>query len=387
MSSLKAVFFRELRQMFARPGYPFVAVLGMAFCCLFFLTVMDEGLPQRLPVGIVDHDGSSIARMLKREVDAGQSVRVVAEYASYTDARQAMQRGEIYAFLVIPENFYGDLLSYKRPTLTLYANSAYTLGGTLTYRQLTTMANLVSAAVQREVLRSRGYRDDQIMALIQPIVLDTHAIGNPWVNYSVYLSSTLLPGLLGMIVLMLSAFSMTHELKMRTSPDWLQAAGGHVPTAVLGKMLPYTILFTVLGWAMNVLMYKVLHFPLAGSFLFLCLATAAYVVAMQAVAVIVVSWLPTPGLAVSLCALYSTLSLTLSGFSYPVEAMLPPFQALTWLVPLRHYYLITVDQTLLGLPVAKSCLRLAILLAAVLLPLPLSGRLKKAMSDPEFIGD
>lgn len=387
MSSLKAVFFRELRQMFARPGYPFVAVLGMAFCCLFFLTVMDEGLPQRLPVGIVDYDGSSIARMLKREVDAGQSVRVVAEYASYTDARQAMQRGEIYAFLVIPENLYGDLLSYKRPTLTLYANSAYTLGGTLTYRQLTTMANLVSAAVQREVLRSRGYRDDQIMALIQPIVLDTHAIGNPWVNYSVYLSSTLLPGLLGMIVLMLSAFSMTHELKMRTSPDWLQAAGDHVPTAVLGKMLPYTILFTVLGWAMNVLMYKVMHFPLAGSFLFLCLATAAYVVAMQAVAVIVVSWLPTPGLAVSLCALYSTLSLTLSGFSYPVEAMLPPFQALTWLVPLRHYYLITVDQTLLGLPVAKSCLRLAILLAAVLLPLPLSGRLKKAMSDPEFIGD
>ncbi|MBQ9202177.1 MAG: ABC transporter permease [Bacteroidales bacterium] len=387
MSSLKAVFFRELRQMFARPGYPFVAVLGMAFCCLFFLTVMDEGLPQRLPVGIVDHDGSSIARMLKREVDAGQSVRVVAEYASYTDARQAMQRGEIYAFLVIPENLYGDLLSYKRPTLTLYANSAYTLGGTLTYRQLTTMANLVSAAVQREVLRSRGYRDDQIMALIQPIVLDTHAIGNPWVNYSVYLSSTLLPGLLGMIVLMLSAFSMTHELKMRTSPDWLQAAGDHVPTAVLGKMLPYTILFTILGWAMNVLMYKVMHFPLAGSFLFLCLATAAYVVAMQAVAVFVVSWLPTPGLAVSLCALYSTLSLTLSGFSYPVEAMLSPFQALTWLVPLRHYYLITVDQTLLGLPVAKSCLRLAILLAAVLLPLPLSGRLKKAMSDPEFIGD
>lgn len=378
---------RELRQMFYRPEYIFGSVLMLAFSMVFYLTLMDEGLPEKLPVGVVDMDNSNISRMIRRELDAGQSVSVVAQYSNYTDARQAMQQGDIYAFLYIPEGMYGDLLSFHRPTITLYANSAYTLGGTLAYKQLMTMANLISGAVQREVLRGRGMKDEQIMPIIQPVVVDTHILGNPWVNYSVYLSTTILPGTLGLMVILLSAFSMTSEFKRKTAKRWLQVAGDNMTIAVLGKMLPYTVIFTILGWAMNIVMFKLMHFPMNGSFAFMCIGLFAYVVAMQSVAVIVVGCLPMPGLSISLCALYGTLCFTLSGFSYPYEAMLAPFKAFTWLIPLRHYYSITVDQMLMGLPIAHSVPRLVILLGAALLTLPLMKRLKKACVDPDFIGD
>lgn len=384
---LKAVFLRECRQMMSRPLYIFGSIFVMAFCCLFYLSMLNEGVPQKLPVGIVDCDHTNISRMIKREVDAGQAVRVVAEYANYTEAREAMQRGEIYAFMYIPENLYSDLLSFKRPTITLYANSAYTLGGTLAYKQLMTMANLASGAVQREVMRGRGYRDYQIMPIIQPIVVDTHILGNPWVNYSVYLSTTILPGTLGLMVLLLSVFSLTHELKIQTAKGWLSAADNNMAVAIIGKMLPYTILFSIMGWAMNVVMFKVMHFPMSGSFIFLNVAMVAYIIAMQSVAVFAVELLPMPGVAISICSLYGTLCYTLSGFSYPVEAMLSPFQALTWLVPLRHYYMITIDQMLMGLPVTQSFFRFAILMAAVLITIPAAGRLRKAALNPDYIGE
>lgn len=382
-----AVAKRELWQMMSRPLYVFGSVIVMSFCCLFYLTLLDEGLPEKLPVGVVDCDHTPVSRMLRRELDAGQGVKVVAEYSDYTDARKALQRGDIYAFLYIPERFYADILSFRRPTMTLYANSAYTLGGTLAYKQLMTLANLASGAVQREVLRGRGMRDEQIMPVIQPVVVDTHILGNPWVNYSVYLSTTILPGTLGLMVLLLSAFSMTHEIKMRTSRQWMETAGGNLLTALAGKLLPYSVLFSVLGWAMNVLLFRVLHFPMPGSFWFMGVAVAAYVLAMQAVAVLIVGALPMPGLAISICSLYGTLCFTLAGFSYPVEAMLPVFRAFTWIVPLRHYYMITVDQMLMGLPVAESFVSLAILLSAMLVPLPLYGRLKRSFMNPGAVGE
>ncbi len=382
-----AVAKRELWQMMSRPLYVFGSVIVMSFCCLFYLTLLDEGLPEKLPVGVVDCDHTPVSRMLRRELDAGQGVKVVAEYSDYTAARKALQRGDIYAFLYIPERFYADILSFRRPTMTLYANSAYTLGGTLAYKQLMTLANLASGAVQREVLRGRGMRDEQIMPVIQPVVVDTHILGNPWVNYSVYLSTTILPGTLGLMVLLLSAFSMTHEIKMRTSRQWMETAGGNLLTALAGKLLPYSVLFSVLGWAMNVLLFRVLHFPMPGSFWFMGVAVAAYVLAMQAVAVLIVGALPMPGLAISICSLYGTLCFTLAGFSYPVEAMLPVFRAFTWIVPLRHYYMITVDQMLMGLPVAESFVSLAILLSAMLVPLPLYGRLKRSFMNPGAVGE
>jgi len=384
---LIAVAKRELWQMMSRPLYVFGSVIVMSFCCLFYLTLLDEGLPEKLPVGVVDCDHTPVSRMLRRELDAGQGVKVVAEYSDYTAARKALQRGDIYAFLYIPERFYADILSFRRPTMTLYANSAYTLGGTLAYKQLMTLANLASGAVQREVLRGRGMRDEQIMPVIQPVVVDTHILGNPWVNYSVYLSTTILPGTLGLMVLLLSAFSMTHEIKMRTSRQWMETAGGNLLTALAGKLLPYSVLFSVLGWAMNVLLFRVLHFPMPGSFWFMGVAVAAYVLAMQAVAVLIVGALPMPGLAISICSLYGTLCFTLAGFSYPVEAMLPVFRAFTWIVPLRHYYMITVDQMLMGLPVAESFVSLAILLSAMLVPLPLYGRLKRSFMNPGAVGE
>ena len=68
---------REVRIMRKRPIYLLGSVGVMAASALFFLTFMGEGLPQKLPIGVVDLDQSSTSRNFREELDATQLGRVV----------------------------------------------------------------------------------------------------------------------------------------------------------------------------------------------------------------------------------------------------------------------------------------------------------------------
>ena len=94
---------RECRRLVSRPLYLFCMVIAPLFCYLFFTTLMDSGLPQNLPAGVVDMDDSSTSRNIVRNLDAFSQTGVVAHYSNVTDARIAVQEGKIYGFFYIPK--------------------------------------------------------------------------------------------------------------------------------------------------------------------------------------------------------------------------------------------------------------------------------------------
>lgn len=370
---------RELKQMFKRPLYIFASVGVMALSTFFFLTLMSKGAAQEMPVAVVDHDQTTISRRLAHELGATQAVDIELVTSSYPEARKAMQQGRIYGIIEIPEGFYADLVAMKRPKLDIYTTNAYTVGGNTAYKQLLTMVNLTSGAFQREVLRKKGMPDDLIMKRIQPVSIDAHMVANPWSNYSIYLVSTILPGILGLIVLMLTIFAIGYELKTQTSREWLETAGGNYTAAMIGKLIPYTVIFLVLGISCNFILFRFAGFPVAGSRVRLVMATVLFVFAMESMGIFLIGCLPTLRDAISIGALYGMLGFSLSGFTYPVMNMLPAVKALSWLVPLRHYYLIYVNEALMGAPAQNSLLPALCLCGFMLLAMTTSLRLRNAL--------
>ena len=222
------------------------------------------------------------------------------------------------------------------------------------------------------------------MNIIQPIVLEGHFLANPWSNYTVYLLSTIIPGILGVVIVMLTVFSIGFELKMSTSPQWLNAAGGNFAIAIIGKMLPYTLLFLVLGLACNALLFHYMHFPVLGSHWGLANNMIAFVLAEQCLAVFFIGLLPTLRDAISLGALYSMVSFSLSGFTYPKMGMLPFVQALTNIFPLRHYYVNYVYEALMGACSVQCIPQYAAYLMFMMLPFFIFKRLHGAMINLNF---
>jgi len=383
LKNLKNVVKREIRQMRQRPIYLISSVAVMAFCSVFFLTLLRDGQPQNLPVGIVDYDNSSVSRDFSRQIDATQTCDIV-HFNSFKEAREAMQTGKITAICVIPENMAEDIQANRRPVFTFYVNTLYFVSGTFAYKTVLTMANLTGGAVKREVLRAKGVNDDAIMGRIQPVKIDAHQIGNATANYSVYLNSVLLPGMLELSIILVLVYSLGAELKYGTSRHLMEKAGGSMLTAISGKLIPYTLLFWGIGIAMDLMLYHWCRFPLAGSIWNMFLGTMIFVLACEAVALTIIGLLPVLRDAISIAAIYSVLGFSLTGFTFPVEAMEPYIQGLAAAFPLRHYYLFYISEAMHGTGFAGWYMEAVHLLLFLFVPLISIRRLEKAYVFQNF---
>ena len=384
-TALWNVMKRECRRLVSRPLYLFCMVVAPLFCYVFFTTLMDSGLPQDMPVGIVDQDQTSTTRQLARTLDAFQQSKVVAHYASFDEARRAMQRNEIYGFYYIPEGTTAEAQAQRRPTVSFYTNNTLLIAGSLLFKDMKMMSELASGAVVQATLLAKGATEQQAMAYLQPIVIDTHPLNNPWLNYSVYLNNTFAPGVLMLLIFMVTVFSIGVEIKERTARQWLRMGNNSIWISLAGKLLPHTVVFFLMGILYNVYLYGFLHYPCNSGIVPMLLATLCLVLASQGMGILMIGTLPTLRLGLSFASLWGVLSFSMCGLSFPLMGMHPTLQALANLFPLRHYFLIYVDQALNGYPMVYSWSNYVALLLFMLLPFLVAHRLKEALIYYKYV--
>ncbi len=375
--NIGAIVRRELRIMRNRPIYLLGSVVTVAFCAVFFLTFLKQGLPHDLPIGIVDNDNSSLSRNFARQLDATQLGKVI-KYDTFAEAREDMQSGKITAICVIPKGMYADVQASRRPTFSYYLNGLYFVGGALSYKNILTMINLADGAVQREVLRAKGVNEKAIMGRIQPVTVDVHQIGNQYTNYGYYLTNIFLPGVLELTVIIVLIYSLGAELKYGTSRHLIRTAGDSMFTALFGKLVVYTVLFSSIGLILIMLMYDWMHFPINGSIWNMFLAIVLLVLSSEGVAIFIIGMLPIPRLALSIGALYSVMAFSMSGFTLPVETMPPYIQGLAEAFPLRHYFQLYSKEVIFATGFAGWWREVVHLLIFLFLPMVVIYRLKRA---------
>lgn len=376
---------REGKRLVSRPLYLFCMVVAPLFCYVFFTTLMDSGLPQDMPVGVVDEDLTTTSRQLARNLDAFEQTAVVAHYPNVTEARQAMQRGDIYGFYYIPDGTTAKVQAQRQPKVSFYTNNTLLIAGSLLYKDMKMMSELASGAAARSVLYAKGATEDQAMGFLQPIVIDTHPLNNPWINYSVYLNNTFTPGVLMLMIFMVTVFSIGVEIKDRTARQWLRTGNNSIWISLAGKLLPHTAVFFLMGVLYNVYLYGFLHFPCNSGIGPMLFATLCLVLASQGMGILMIGVLPTLRLGLSFASLWGVLSFSMCGLSFPAMGMHPTLQALANLFPLRHYFLIYVDQALNGYPMIYSWTNYVALLLFMMLPFLIAHRLKAALIYYKYV--
>lgn len=384
MPSLWDISKRECRRIFSNKIYLICMLGAPLFCCFFFISLMWNGLPTDLPVAYVDLDNSAQSRNFGRQLDAFNQTKIVMHCASFSEAREEMQKGNIYGFVLIPKHFERDAASGKQPKISFYTNNSYLIAGSLLFKDMKTVSTLASAAVAREQGRAHGYTDRQIMAQLQPIVIDTHALGNPLLNYSVYLNNSILPGLLQLMIMLVTVFGIGIEIKEKTAREWLGMGNNSLSFCLLGKLLPHTLIFFVVGLGMLSLLYAFMQFPIQSGVFPMMMALFLFILSAQGLGILMIGVLPTLRLGLSFASLFGMLSFSIAGFSFPVSAMYPPVQALSNIFPLRHYYLIYVDQALNGRSFFYSTAHYVALLLFLLLPFFVLRNLKRALLYFEY---
>lgn len=346
---------------------------------VILMWMMSSGLPSRIPIAVVDLDNTTTTRSLIRQLDAFEKTNIQYKSLSFNEARHQMERMQVYAVLTIPKDFTKDAISGNRPKLIYYTNNAFLISGSLLFQDLKTISTLASAAVGLQTAEAKGFTENQIMPILQPITIDAHPLGNPWLNYSVYLNNVILPGILQLVILMFTVSSFGAEVKSHTGRHLLEMGNGSILKVMLGKLLPYTIIYTSIALLFMSVLYFYNRFPLHNGFLPMFFNYFCLILAAQGLGVILLGIFRNYRLSLSIGSLIGMVSFSITGFSFSALAMDGSLNALSNLFPLRHFFLIYVDQALNGIAVGYSMYQFVALLCFVLVAFFFFGSIKKML--------
>lgn len=329
---------RELHRMTSRRIYLAASVVLPLFLLLFMTTIFGNGQMRHLPIGIVDADNTATSRSVVRNITAVPTFDVVAHYTDDAQARSAIRRKEIYGYLSIPPRFEESVLRGAGATLSYYYHYALlAVGGEVMSAFETALIPVRMAPIVTEAV-ALGATEANIATFLLPMTAASHALYNPSLDYSVYLALPIFYIMFQILILLVTLYAIGSERKCRLShASWLDAAGGNILIAVVGKLLPYTLLFIGEALLANAVFFLWEHIPFAGDMWLMSLTTVLFVVATQMVALILYTLFPVLSLVISVVSMVGSLGATLSGLTFPLGAMSPLIQRVALLFPVRHF--------------------------------------------------
>lgn len=360
-------------------------ILFPLFITFFFTSLMSEGIPTELPCGIVDLDNTATTRSIVRRLDGMQSTKVTRYFSSANEAREAMQQGNIYGFLYFPKGTTADLLSSRQPTVSFYYNAVTLSAGSMVMRDMKTVTTLVGASIGSAKLSMLGKSEHEIKAFLQPIAIDLHQINNPWTSYNVYITTMMVPGIMMLLFTLMTVYSIGTELKFNRSKVWMRLARENMFVAMVGKFLPHTIIFLTIIYGYQFYLYGHLGFPHAGSTWTIVLLGLLMVASCQGFGIFMFGIAPSLRMSMSVSSLWAVLGISLSGATYPVFAMHPMLESVSWLFPLRHYYMFYQLCVFNGYPIIEAWYDIIILFAIAMMPIMVTQKIRNAMMNYVYI--
>jgi ABC-2 type transport system permease protein len=376
VSPVAAVARRELRRLRGLPVLwcllgPIPGAMTLVIAGVFATEVVRD-----LPVAVLDLDRSATSRVATRWLAATRGAELAGHVEDLGAARSAVLERQVYGVFVVPRHFERDLLRGRSPHVSFLYNEEYlTAGGNVS---ADVSRGATSAAAQLTALSGREPA---------PIRVDVRTLFNPAASYAKALGFLLITALLQVVIGLATIYAVGRELADETAPEWLETARGSTLAAWLGKLGPYTVAHCLLALLLlggYAVWYGI---PVRGPAWLLIVATAAFVLASQSFALLIIAQTADLRRGVSLGALIFGPAAAFSGVTFPLIAM--PSGPRIWAnaLPLTHAMALVRAGVIVGTPdgAGRQLLALSITFVVALgLALP---RLPALLRDPKYWGE
>lgn len=344
------IFVREWRQIYHNPLLLIMSMVAPLALAALMFGIFSQGIATDLPIGAIDLDGSDLSRTAIRMVDATPDVAITERFGDLHAGREAIVAGRIYGLVMVPENFDRDVRAGHRPELVLFYNSQMMTAGNLVLKGVNTALATLEAGIEQSTRMARGQSSDAALAAIQPIPLDVHALFNPTLNYSFFLLAALLPSILQVIIVTVSAYTVSRDVASWRQLRRLERLCPS-PTAYLaGKLAPYSILFLLAHAIGDAILIGAFEMPVRGSLPLLAVASILFVIASQLLGAVLGLVLKPVSNSVAIGTLITAPAFGYMGIGFPMIGMNAFSLGWSALLPGTWYLQARIDQTLRGTP-------------------------------------
>lgn len=360
------MFRREIGRFLRRPFLLFLSTILPLFLMGLLAVVFSQGLATRLPIAVLDLDGTDLSRTIIRTVDATPDTAVAMRVADLTEGRHLILAGKVHGLMMLPKNLERDAFAGRRPEVVFFYNAQTLTPGNLTLRGISAAVPSVAAGIRLSLRSSRGEPVDIARSALQPIPVQVHPLFNPTLNYAYFLLAALIPSVLQVAVVTTMAYSAGLDVERTHRLRVLRRLGGGLWPALFGKLLPYTFLFLLVLGLSDIVLFGYLGLPLRGNRWLLLAGAVLFILACQLLGILLALVLRPTATAVSIGALLAAPAFGFMGIGFPRLGM--NTFAYHWgeLLPGTWYLMVRIDQTVRGTPLDLSLKPLASLLALTL---------------------
>ena len=332
---------RECLILTSRPLYLFTALIFPLFALFFMTTIFGDGMIDELPVAIVDEDDSHLSRNIINLCSAVPEIRVTQVVPNTAEARDALLSKEIYGYLIIPNDFESDVNANKNTSLTLCYHYAFLSVGSEVLQGFLNVLRIIAVTPLQQSIDFLGIDEDELENIASPISISARPLYNPALNYTSYLTFPYYWVLFQILILLNIAYSFGNEFKTKGIRDCLKKGKGKFINVVLGKMFPYIIIFSIIAVFANVIIFKVLGLSLSSSIYEIIIVCVLFICATCSVSLFIFSLYPNLPIIISFISMFGSLGATFAGVTFPVNAMYPIFEKMSYFFPIRHFVVIT----------------------------------------------
>ena len=360
------VFWREILWLRRRPFLVALTVVVPLLLMALLTTIFSAGLATRLPIAVLDLDGSELSRTIVRAVDATPDTAVALHVAELSEGRRLIVSRQVRGLLMLPRNLERDVLAGRRPEVVFFYNTQTLTIGNLVLRGVNAAVPTVAAGIRVSLRSAQGQPLDAAEADLAPVPVQVHALFNSTLNYVHFLLAALLPAVLQTVAVTATAYAVGLDSETRHRLRVLRRLGGGLWSALAGKILPYTLIFLVVLGLSDLVLFGVLEMPLRGERVVLVTAAILFILACQMIGTLLALVLRPVATAVSIGTLLTAPAFGFMGVGFPRQGM--NAFAYWWgeLLPGTWYLMARADQTIRGTPFDLSLRPLAMLLYFVI---------------------
>jgi len=331
MSAWRA-FLWTLRSVFFDKGSVVPAVGGIVLYFVFYPLPYKPETVNAVPVVVADYDASRMSRQIERDLDATEAVRVQGVAGSVEAAVPRLQRGEIGGIVVVPRDFYRDVLHGTPTGVTVMGNGGYiVVDGTV----LETTAKVVAETVAPALAGKLVQANVPPAAVMRLAHAGPALVKQPLFNTVQGYASYVVPASMGLIVHQLLIITICIVIGTWVEAGrWAIAPDGRLSIgAFAGALIGFWLLVfaALMFWIGFVFWFHDL--PRAGNLSGAIVFSALYALAIAAVGIAVGCWMGVRERALQVIAGISIPLLFLSGFAFPVESISRPLVWFSHLLP------------------------------------------------------
>lgn len=331
MKTILFIIQKEFKQIFRNKSMlPIIFILPLLQLVILSNAASFE--VKNIKFSYIDHDRSAASRELVSKFQASNYFDVLAQFPSKNEANLQMQNGHVDVILEIPIHFERNLIKQQNTNLSVSINAIDGAAAGVSNVYITQIISGFNQSIQTQL---QTYNHGNF---VQPENIMT--IPSFWYNKTLNYKTFMVPGILVLLVTMLSLFLSSMNIVREKEVGTLEQINV-TPIKkyqfIIGKLFPFWVLGLVILTVGLIIAKVIFNVPILGNIFLIYGFTSVYLILILGIGLFISNHTETQQQAMFIAWFFTVIFILMSGLFTPIESMPTWAQNVTYFNPIRYF--------------------------------------------------